>query len=218
MGDFFNLSSEVITAVIIAVLIAPIMWWKWKRPGNVVTKALRDASHGLRTEADRKEMRHDTGIGTRDVLVMRPAKLGFGIYFGLLFFGGGAAFFALVVLQSPDVTGEDWWIFVGLMAFTLCAILLMIANRTRIHLDAASVEKRPLLLPRKSIRFSEITQISPHGKDYRLGVKFSTQDGKSMRVVAGFSGYLQLLERLPKLDERLGILLKMSAQSSQRLF
>ena len=192
------------------------IWWKWKVIGNSQRRAMEGVTHGLRAAADSKQLRHETGIGTRDVMIMRQAPLGGVIWFALLFFGGGAVFYVLVVLQSGETTSEDWWVFAGLAGFTIGAMAVIENNQTRIQVDDTSLQKRRVLHRRQTIPFSEIVSVQPHGKSYVGGVVITPATGAPMRIPAAFSGYRDLLPRLAPHDPKLQLMTKLFASQQGR--
>jgi hypothetical protein len=208
MGDYFadkwaalsNLPAAIAENPLffaLAFLIGlPLIWWKWRAIGNSNKHAIESASHGLRTSADSKTIAHDTGIGTQDVLVMRPPAITKMVYFALLFFGGGALFFWLVVLPSPDATSKDWWAFAGMVMFTIGAMFVIELSQTRIVVGKTAIEKRRVLHKRQHITVSDISGIEPLGHSLARGARLHASDGQVMRIGANFSGYRDLILRL----------------------
>lgn len=221
MGSYFAEKWEYLAAFpatfaqnpiffIIAFAIGlPLIWLKWRVTGNSVSKAMQNQTLGLRTDADKKQVRHETGIGTRDILVMRPAIPGMAILFGLLFFGGGALFYALVVLQGADVTSKDWLTFAISVTFTVCAMIIIEMGQTRILVDETSIQKRRVLHRRQTVLFSEISSVEPRAKQISRGMVIQSKDREKMNVHAGFTGYRQLLERLAPHNAQANLFVKL---------
>lgn len=160
-----------------------------------MAKAQTDLTHGLRHSADLRKERHESGIGTQEVFVMRSNKVGGMIWFALIFFGGGAVFYALVVL--PDApTRENWLIFAGLGVFASAAMVLIERNQTRILLRNDHFERRRILRRRKVVSFRDIATVEPRGMSLASGVRLTTKDGRSLTIGPHFSGYKQLLYRV----------------------
>jgi len=194
---------------VLLLVFGPLIWWKWWAFGKSTQTTLDSLTHGLRTDADRKSIRHETGIGTRDIMVMRPARLSGMIYFALLFFGGGALFYIFLYMPSDLSEPSDWWVTLGLSAFTLAAMIVIEVNQTRIHVDDRTIQKRRVLHRRQTIAFTEISSIAAHGKNYVNGLVIHTGSGDKMRVTAGFSGYLELIDRLAPYDKNMGLMSKL---------
>jgi hypothetical protein len=208
MGEYFSDKWAAISSLpaaiaenpvffAIAFLIGlPLIWWKWRFSSSSVSNAIDSQTHGLRVGADSKQVLHETGIGTRDVLVMRPDKTPKSIYFALLFFGGGALFYWFIVLQSGAATSEDWWVFAVLGAFTICAMAVVELNLTRITVSDTTIVKKRVLHKRQVIKIAEISAIEPLAKQISRGAKLRASDGQVMRIGANFSGYKDLILRL----------------------
>ncbi|MCF2871624.1 hypothetical protein L0664_11160 [Octadecabacter sp. G9-8] len=196
MGFFAIVADNPAFFAIMFIIGLPLIWWKWRTIGKSTQHAIESQTHGLRTSADSKQVVHETGIGTRDVLVMRPPPTPKGLYFALLFFGGGAVFYWLVVLQTDVVTSEDWWVFAGMTVFTLCSIAVIAANMTRIIVSDQTIEKRRLLRKRQMVTVADIVAIDPLAKEISRGAKLRTTNGQVMKIGANFSGYKDLILRL----------------------
>ncbi|MGJ8610673.1 MAG: hypothetical protein ACSHWY_06240, partial [Octadecabacter sp.] len=162
----------------------------------------------LRADGDQKQSRHDTGIGTKDVLVMRPGKLPKMIYFSLFFFGGMALFYLFLYMPSDLSEPSDWWTALVLSLVAICAMVLIETNLTRIHVDDRSIQRRRVLHRRQTIAFSDIVAVDPHANNLSRGLVIRTTTGDKMRILATFSGYRQLMERLAPHNPKLGLLAK----------
>ena len=220
MGSYFSERWDALSGLpaafaanpwffIIAFAIGlPLIWWKWRVTGNSIQSSIDSQSHGWRADADRKEVRHEIGVGTRKVLVMRPAKLPKMIWFSLIFFGGGAVFYFLVVLQSGDTTSEDWWVFAGLSGFTIGSMILIELNQTRILVTEHGLERRRVLTPRQRIEFSKIKDVTPHAKDFGHGLVIHSTDGQKMRILPAMSGYAELIEHLAPHNRTMALMAK----------
>lgn len=195
--------------IILFLVFIPLIVWKWWVVGKSTKKAMADPTHGLRTDADRKKVRHETGIGTTEVLVMRPNGVGGMIWFVLILFGAGALFYAFLVLPD-EPTSENWWTFAGLAGFAICAMGLIEANQTRLIVGERHIERRRVLYARDRIAFDQIASVEPLGKSFVRGLKVISRDGRSMRVPARFSGYRELMERLGTHDPALGFMAKLA--------
>lgn len=197
--------------VFLAVLVVfgPLIWWKWRSVGAATSKATADITHGLRTDSDRKQTRHDTGIGTQEVLVMRPNKVGGMIWFALIFFGGGAVFSALVVLQDAP-TVEDFWTFAGMSAFATACMGIIEANQTRFIVTATQIECRRILHRRRRIAFGDVQTVEPMAKSFVRGLRILPKTGRPLVVSARYSGYRELMQRLAQHDPQLSLMSKLA--------
>jgi len=195
--------------VIIFAIGLPLIWWKWRVTGTAMTKAMTDQTHGLRTDAKVTFKPHETGIGTQDVFIMRPAGVGGMLWFALLFFGGGALFYWFVLLTKGQGTWESWATFAGLSAFALGAMVAIEVNQTRIYVDAKTIQKRRVLHRRQTIAFADIAQVDPIGKNFTTGLIIQTHDCAKMPVRAAFSGYMQLMGRLAPYNHQIAMMSNM---------
>ncbi|MDA9207949.1 hypothetical protein N9O61_03595 [Octadecabacter sp.] len=208
MGSYFAERFDAILGLPAAILQAPVffivifaiggllIWLKYRIIGRSMNKAIQSTTHGLRVSGDQKQVRHETGVGTTNVIVMRPGVSVKGLIFGVLFFGSGAVFYVLVVLQSPDVASKDWWTFAGLTFFTIAAIAAIEASMTRIYVSEAGLERRRVLHRRQTILFSDVAAVGPIGKSFQQGLVVQSKTAGKMRIPAAFSGYRDLLNRL----------------------
>ena len=81
MGLLAAFAENPTLFVIIFAIGLPLIWWKWRVTGTVMT----DQTRGLRADAKASFKPYETGIGTQDVFIMRPACVG-----GMLWFALGA--------------------------------------------------------------------------------------------------------------------------------
>jgi len=196
-------AQPVLFAILFAIFV-PLILWKWRSIGRSTEKAISDMTHGLRADADQSTARHDLGIGTKDIIVMRPNGVGGMIWFALLFFGGGAVFFLMVVLPS-EPTSENWWTFTGLAVFAIGAMVAIEVNQTRIIVDATCLERRRVFHRREQIRFSEISSADLNPKAASPVLNIQTADGRSLKISAQYSGFLSLLHRLKSINPELSV-------------
>ena len=215
MGSYFTDRFEAIAGLPAAIAQAPIffliafsiggvlIWFKYWVIGRSTKRSIASRTHGHWADADRRHIRHETGIGTTEVLVMRQNGLGGMIWFAVFFFGGGAVFYALVVLQSPDVTTKDWLTFSGLLIFTIVGMAAIEVSQTCIYVHADRLERRRVLHRRQFISFADIASVAPHGKSFAGGIVIHAASGDKMRILASFSGYSELLTRLGEFDPKL---------------
>lgn len=193
----------------LTIAILSIIIFKHRLIWYFTRKAVRDQRAGMGVDAQTRQVRHETGIGTRDVLVMRPVKvIGVAIW-GFLFFGGGAVFYALVVLQSAESTGEDWAVFGVFSAFALLAVYLFAMATTRICFDGTQIERTGLAVRRFSARLDELSHVTPLRKSLMNGMALHFADGSKLNVRPNMSGYRQLMEQLSSFDPKLRMMTKM---------
>lgn len=200
------IAENPVLYIIFFAIALPLIWVKWRLIGKSQQKAIANQTHGLRSEAVRKNIRHETGIGTAEILVMRRAKLGAAIWFALFFFGGGAVFYFLVVLPESDELSKDLAVFAIMLGFSIIGIGVIMAHQTRIYVDDKGLEKRRLLRSREKLSFADITDIQPARKKLTYGLVLHAKGGKRMKITADFSGYLNLLDRLAPSNPKLGVL------------
>ena len=221
MGSYFSERWDAISGlpaaiaanpgffIIVFAIGLPLIWWKWRVTGSSLQTAVDNQTHGWRAQADRKDILHETGIGTTEAFVMRPARLPKMIWFALIFFGGGAVFYALVVLQTGEASAKDWWTFAGLSMFTIGALVLIEVNQTRILITQNGLERRRILHRRQHIEFAKISDVTPAAKHFGRGLIIHSEDGQKMRVLPAMSGYAQLMERLGPHNPKMAMLAKL---------
>lgn len=208
MGEYFLSKWDAISSLpaaiaqnpglyaIVFLIGLPLIWWKWRTIGTSTQHAIDSQTHGLRTGADKKQIAHETGIGTTEIQVMRPPKTPKVIYFAVFFFGGGALFYWLIVLQSAQATSADWWTFAGLAVFAIGAMAVIEFNQSRIFVSEKTIEKRRVLHKRQVIKISEIIAVDALATQISSGARLRSSDGQVMKIGANFSGYKDLILRL----------------------
>ena len=186
-----------------------IIYFKWWVLGRTARRALADQRIGLRKGAATREAVHETGIGTTDVTVMRPAFVIWPGILCLLFFGGGAVFYALVVLPSGGTEAKDWGVFAIMLGFTLMGLFLLAGNTTRITNDGSGIRRRGLVVRRFDGHWSGLKEVMPLEKSYTAGIDLHFADGQQLRVRPNLSGYVQLVEHLAFIDPKLRMMARM---------
>ena len=174
-----------------------LIWIKWRVIAKGTKSAAKANYEGWVTDA----IEHDHDLQT--ALVMKPIKfLRIAIY-SLLFFGGGALFYWMVVLPKPDASTKDWLVFGIMLAFSTIGFGMLWFSFTRITLFSDRIERTSLLRKRFIGQLFEIDSVKPIGKTIAGGIYVYFSDGRRLRIIARMSGYRQLLERLSKDDPRL---------------
>ena len=190
----------------------PLIWWKWRVTGNSMQSTVDSLTHGLRADADAKTVAHETGIGTRDILVMRPPPTPKMIYFALFFFGGGALFFMFIHIPSDRSEPSDWWVLLALLVFSIGSMIVIEQGQTRIRVDDTGLQRRRVLHPRQTIRFAEIAEVTTSSaKTMAPYIKIISNSGDSMRIGANFSGYRQVIDRLAPYDANMALISKIES-------
>lgn len=205
MGLLAAFAENPTLFVIIFAIGLPLIWLKWRVTGTVMT----DQTRGLRAEAKASFKPYETGIGTQDVFIMRPACVGGMLWFALLFFGGGALFYWFALLTKGDGTWENWATFAGLSALALGAMVAIEVNQTRIYVDAKTIQKRRVLHRRQTTGFADISTVDPIGKNFTTGLIIHSHDGAKIPVRAPFSGYMKLFGRLAPYNHHIAMMSNM---------
>lgn len=183
----------------IALAIAMAMYWLRSRLfRRVLTKQAQANISGWTTPAIPSTRRHETGLGTEAILVMRPPRRLLKVAFWtLLFFGGGAAFYWFVVLPNPDEhTAKNWLTFAIMCVFSSLAVVLVIASFTRIRVSADDLVLHRLLRRPKRFALNEISSVELAGKNPATGVKLIFLDGGQVKLLASYEGYSQVLTKI----------------------
>ncbi len=207
-------ANPVVFSLIMAVGLL-LIYFKYWLIGRAARKALRDKRAGLAVDAAVGQVRHETGVGLKEVLVMRPVKLVAPAFWCLLFFGGGAVFYALVVLQEPDVSHKDWGVFAILSVFAFGAILIFGMATTRIRFDGEEIRRTGLLVRNFRRRMADLTLVEPLRKSWLAGMKLHFQDGAKLNVASNMSGYRQLMQQISGVDPKLRLVAKMLSNTAK---
>lgn len=141
---------------------------------------------------------HETGIGTQDVLVLKPTGQILKVaILTLAFFGGGAVFFAWVVLPDPvERTFENIMGFIIMCGFSVGALFLLAEYFTRYEVTEEEIVHRRLLRRRQRYPLSTLVAVKPAGKNPALGIKLTFADGRELALWARFQGYADMLSKL----------------------
>lgn len=177
--DFLTgLSPLELVLVVCGFLFIFLVWYGAYR---LFSRSLRQQTEGLRQ-----------GAGVRgDMRVARPVRRWGLIVFGLLFCGGGAAFYALVVLrQQPE--GRDWAVFGGLLLGAVLIVVVLARQFREIRFGKEGMHLH-WFGHRATFPLHEIDRIEPLATDVRRGGRIIMKDGRKLRVQADYIGYKDLL-------------------------
>ncbi len=208
--------SNPVTATVVSLIAVTIIWFKWWLIARAQSKAIKANYAGWSVDAKQVQARHETGVGTTDVLIMKPIKIVPVALMTLAFFGGLAWFYWVVVLEKPEVSSKDWGVFAILVGFSALALLLLAQSFTRIRLEAENISRRSLFARRFDGKLSDVTTVKPSGMTIASGIEIIFNDGRKLRVRAQMSGYRQLLERLSVIDPKLRLMTRMIANAMQK--
>ncbi|MEP6068117.1 MAG: hypothetical protein ABJ246_19945 [Paracoccaceae bacterium] len=193
-----------------------VIWFKWWIIGRAQRNAAKSQYAGWTEDAKRRSETHETGVGSKDVLVMKPVKFGRIGLMTLAFFGGGAWFYMAVVLKKPDVSTKDWAVFAIFVGFSLIAVFLLVQAFTRIQFDGEQITKRSLYAKTFHAKLADLTSVKPAHKTIAGGVDLHFNDGRKLRVKSQMSGYRQLLEQLSSIDPKLKLMTQMVTKVMQK--
>ena len=210
------LATNPIGFSIILAIGFTLIWLKWRFIAKAQRNATKSQYAGWTVDAKRASEAHDTGIGTKDVLVMKPVKfLRIGLM-TLIFFGGGAWFCMAVVLKKPDVSAKDWAAFAIMIGFSLLALIILAQAFTRIRFDGEYITKRSLFARTFHAKLADLSSVKPAHKTIAGGVDLHFNDGRKLRVKSQMSGYRQLLEQLSSIDPKLRLMTLMVTNAMQK--
>jgi hypothetical protein len=188
-----------------------LIWIKWSLIAKGTKKAAKANYEGWITDA----IEQDRDLQT--VLVMKPIKLLRVAIYSLLFFGGGALFYWMVVLPKPDASTKDWLVFGIMLAFSTIGLWMLWLSFTRITLFSDRIEKTSPLRKRFIGPLIEINNVKPISKTIAGGIYVYFSDGRRLRIIARMSGYRQLLERLSKDDPKLRMMTNLYTRQAQKV-
>ena len=197
----FLLDNPIIAVVIISVVVIS-NWLQVHFLAHFLHRAAEKNAEAKRagwtTPAGRSERRHDTGIGTQAILVMRrPHRYIYIAVWTLILFGGCAAYYWQVVLAEPsEQTTKNWLIFVISLVFSTLAVALFAAACTSVHVSVDDIVLRRLFRRPERFSLKEISSVEAVGKDPATGVRLILFDGRSVKLLAGFEGYSQVLKKI----------------------
>ncbi|MEP6019925.1 MAG: hypothetical protein ABJ251_15725 [Paracoccaceae bacterium] len=210
------LATNPIGFSIILAIGFTLVWLKWRFIAKAQRNAAKSQYAGWSVDAKRASETHDTGIGTKDVLVMKPVKFVRIGLMTLIFFGGGAWFYMAVVLREPDVSAKDWGVFAIMMGFSLLALFLLAHAFTRIRFDGEHITRRSLFAKTFHAKLADLLSVKPANKTIAGGVDLLFNDGRKLRVKSQMSGYRQLLEQLSSIDPKLRLMTQMMTKVMQK--
>ncbi|MEO9824840.1 MAG: hypothetical protein ABJF50_10545 [Paracoccaceae bacterium] len=178
------------------VLLVYRLQGRFERRAEKAQKA--DQLAGWTADTTTVKRPHETGVGSQDVLVLKPTRHILKVAFlTLAFFGGGAVFFALVVLPNPvERTFENIMGFVIMCAFSIGALFLLGTYFTRFDVTENEIVHRRLLRRRQRYPLSTLVAVKPAGKNPTLGIKLTFADGRELALWARFQGYAAMLSKL----------------------
>lgn len=178
----------------------------------LIAKAVKNGQKnnyaGWTREARTQKVRHETGVGTRPIRVMRPLKqLPIGLI-TLFFFGAMAWILGFVATPEPGQELKHWGSAILGLGFACVGAFLILSSFTRIRFDDASIARRGLIGRRVTARLADLDSVEPNGKTLLEGVRLRFRDGQNLRVKANMSGYAQLLETLASGNPQLAMTLR----------
>lgn len=213
--DLFNRSPVVFTLVFGAGV--SLIWLKYRWIARAQANVLRDNYAGWSQGAKTAKVTHETGIGTKDVLIMRPIKFRSIAIWTLLFFGGGSVVLGFDVFENPNEMGfKDYFGFVSCILFAALSLWLLALSFTKIVIDGNSLHHRGLFR-RRAFKFESIQAIEPLGKSYLSGVKLTFKDTQTLKIIARMTGYRDLLEQLAAKDPKLQLVVRGISRSLEKL-
>ena len=210
------LATNPIGVSIILAIGFTLIWLKWRFIAKAQRNAVKSQYAGWTVDAKHASEAHDTGIGTKDVLVMKPVKFFRIGLMTLIFFGGGAWFYMAVVLKKPDVSAKDWAVFAMMIGFSLLALFVLAQAFTRIRFDREHITKRSPFARTFHAKLADLSSVKPAHKTIAGGVDLLFNDGRKLRVKSQMSGYRQLLEHLSSIDPKLRLMTLMVTNAMQK--
>ena len=201
-------ANPVVFSLIMAVGLF-IIWLKWRLIGWFMRRAMAGQYAGWRTGAKVKQAPHETGVGTIERWVMRPQAHFKVSLLTFLFFGGGAYFYARVVLPGSENLLKDWGVFAIMCGFSMMAVFIFLAGFARIDFDNDSIAARGLVRKSSEAFWRDLEEIKPLSKTIAGGVRLHFRNGTRIKVAADMTGYHQLLQRLSAIDPKIALMTRM---------
>ena len=197
----------------IMALFLPLILFKWWLIGRAARNNQKSPYAGWAQDGRATQVSHATGVGHQDVLILKPA-IGLGtILFCLIFFGGGALFYALVVLPAGNLSPKDWFVFASMLAFTLVGVFLLIIRFNSITVSTDQITRAGPLVKNKTYFLSSLQNVSPLSKTLAGGAKLDFGPQGVLKVRASYKGYRQLLERLAVSNPKLRLQVNLYTQA-----
>ena len=200
-------SPEIFFPILLVSLL--LIWLKWRLVGKGVKSAVKDNYAGWVTNASTQDLDLQT------FLIMKPIKYKRIAFSTLAFFGGGALFYWLHVLEQPDAVTKDYMVFAGLLVFSVLGVWLLWFSTMRILVFSDRIERRMLFRSRFVATLTSLTKVEPINKTVAGGVYLTFEDGRRLRIISRMSGYRQLLERLAQTDPKLRLLTKLFSKQAE---
>ena len=183
-------------SLVVFLAFAIFMYWinRWIF-ARIIRKQAAASMTGWDKCAGTASRRHQTGLGMREVAVMKLPRRNLSIAFwNLLFFGGGAVFYSLAVLPDPEEqTVKNWSVFAGLCGFSILGMALLVMTFTRIEVSPEDIVLRRLFRRPRQFLLSAIAKVEPAGKNPATGVKLVFSDNRSLRLLATNEGYADVM-------------------------
>ena len=189
------------------VVVVSLIYYKWFWIGRVSQNAIKNNYAGWKI---------DGALDSAQRLVMRPVKIRRVGVLTLLFFGGGALFFALVSIPNGDMGPQEWFAFAAMVVFSVISVWLILMSFNRITFDGEAFTRVGVLGRSFAVRVDTLTDVRPIGKTIAGGVFLDFEGGERLRVPANMSGYRQLLEILTQHQPKLRMLVRAYANAAQR--
>lgn len=184
---------------VFAVVFALFLYWLQSRMfRRILTKQAELDRSGWTTAAKTATRRHDTGVGTQKVLVMRPERghLSVAIW-GFFLFGGGVLVSWFLILPDPDEPiMKKVFVFGFFCVATMGSILLFVRAFTRIRVSSQDIIRHRVFRRPERFALSEISKAEQAAKNPAMGVKLSFPDGRTLKLMASYEGYAQVLNSI----------------------
>lgn len=169
------------------------------------------ATRGWSTGAARVLRQHASGVGSEDVRVMRlPRRNLWVAVFSLLLFGGCAVYFWLVILPDPTERTSQTWLSFGIAcAFSGVALWRAQESFNRIEVSTDAIVYQRLWRRPEQFALSSIVGAKPVSQNPARGVILLFSDNRSLRLLATYEGYAEILGQLQGKHVELEQLLQM---------
>ena len=186
-------------ALIAWLITVAIMYWINSWTNKLLLNKLATATQtGWNTVASVVRRRHPFGVGTRDVLVMKPPRQNYWIAVWTLFFFGGCAVLSwFSILPGPEEQHfKNWAMFAGACIISAGSLVLLVMAFTRIEVSSEGIVLRRLFRRPQQFLLKSITQVALAAKNPATGVKLTFSDSRTLKLLATNEGYGDVMTKI----------------------
>lgn len=202
MSGLFLLFSKPFLLLLLVLFFGGLSYFHGSIRRRNLRKMEEGATSGWETPAQQALRPHETGIGTRDVKVMRPPRRFFPIVlFGMVLIAGSIYLLWNEILGDlQNSSGNPIKTLEAYVALICSAFLALLSPLGlwfafhRIEVSKSEILLRRLFCPRRQYFLSSLASVAPIGPNAVRGVKLHFSDGRTLKLLASFRGYAEVLQ------------------------